>query len=429
MRLLTAAFTLALSAALALPALADAAVSSCPLFGAREAAAASNAAGNPIEAINALDCALNANFSDAEARAARLATALTTGRYGLAATDASTLRDLDASRFDTLTATTAAAVSANPNDLQARKLLGLLHWAGARDDLAIQDYEAILALQPADVFAYLFRGSSRLYLGDGITAAADFQQAVNLDTYNADVYSVIGSTYQQIGNIWDALMALDHAIALNPQDARSHYYRGMVLFSNRDISGARAEFTTAISNDPTYVKAYYDRARASYQLADTNGAMNDLNQALAINPNFDLALVFRGSLHEWAGETASATSDLYAYTRVLNTSPLNGGALSPDQPAAVNLDVRVIYRFTFDASAGETVRITASSAQQQTDPILVLLGPDGQTPLAASDDVAPMVYDAVIDHVVLAQAGTYTVLVTHSDTNCRGPVVVTLNVR
>lgn len=429
MRFLTTAFTVALSAALALPALADTAASSCPLFGAREAAAASNAAGDHIEALNALNCALNANFSDVDARAARLTTALTVGRYGLAATDASTLRDLDAARFDALTAATAVSANANPGDLQTRKLLGLLHWAGANDDLAIQDYQAILSLQSGDVFAYLFRGSSRLYMGDSITAAADFQQAVNLDTHNADVYSVIGSTYQQIGNIYDALMALDRAIALNPQDARSHYYRGMVLFSNRDIYGARAEFTTALSNDPTYVKAYYDRARASYQLADANGAMNDLNQALAINPNFDLALVFRGSLHEWAGESASATSDLYAYTRTINANPLNGGALISDQPAAVTLDVRVLYRFTFEASAGETVRLTASSAQQQTDPILVLLGPDGQTPLAASDDTAPTIHDAVIDNIVLAQSGTYTVLMTHSDSNCRGPVVVTLNVR
>jgi tetratricopeptide (TPR) repeat protein len=429
MRSFSLLLTVVLSALLALPAAADTALSSCPLFGAREAAAASNAAGNPAAALDALNCALNADFRDSDARADRLATALTMGRYGMAATDASTLRDLDTGRFQSLLAASAAAANANPADVQALKLVALLYWANANDDLALTAYQAILALQPSDVFAYLFRGSSRLYMGDDIYASADFQQAVNLDTHNADVYSIIGSTYQQVGNIYDALMALDRALALNPQDARSHYYRGMVLFSNRDVHGAQAEFSLALSCDPAYINAYYDRARASYQLSDTQGAMNDLDLALALNPEFELALVFRGALHEWAGQHANAASDLYAYTVALEASQLPGGALSPNVPATVALDSRVLYRFTFDGRAGETARITVSSAQQQADPIAVLLGPDGQTPLAASDDVAPTVHDAVIDQVVLPETGTYTVLVTHSDTNLRGPVVVTLNVR
>ncbi|HYO89618.1 MAG TPA: tetratricopeptide repeat protein [Candidatus Limnocylindrales bacterium] len=429
MRLLSLPLTFALSVAVALPVLADPPSSSCPLTGAREAAAASRAIGNDAAAIDALNCALNANFHDADARADRLVIALGAGRYGLAASDASTLRNNDRARFDTLVTTTEALSSSNPYDLDTLKLLGLLHWADARDDLALNDYQAILASQPSDVFAFLFRGSSRLYMGDDIHASADFQQAVNLDTNNPDVYSIIGSTYQQIGNIFDALMALDRAIALNPQDARSHYYRGMVLFSNRDVQGAQSEFTLALSCDPAYVDAYYDRARASYQLANSNAAISDLDQALAINPEFDLALVFRGALHEWAGETSSATSDLYAYTVAMDASHLNGGALSPNVPATVSLDTRIVYRFTFEASAGETVQLTATSAQQQADPVLVLLGPDGQTPLSASDDVTPNVHDAVITNVVLPQTGTYTVLVTHSDSNVRGPVIVTLSVR
>ncbi len=429
MRLVSAVLAALVSIVIALPALADETASSCPLSGARQAAAANRAVGNDAGAIDVLNCALNADFRDADARADRMTTALHAGRYGLAASDASALRDIDRTHFDALTATTTASAMANPGDLDARALLGLLHWADARDDLALGDYQAILAVQPTHVFAVLFRGSSRLYLGDTVTSSADFQQAVNLDTNNPDVYSVIGSTYQQVGNIYDALIALDRAISLNPQDARSHYYRGMVLFSNMDVHGARGEFTLALSCDPTYVNAYYDRARASYQLANSSSAIDDLDQALAINPEFDLALVFRGALYEWAGQPANASFDFYAYIVALEPSLYDGGALNPNTPATVSLDARVLYRFTFEGTAGQTVQIAAASAQQQADPVLVLLGPDGRTPLAGSDDVSPNVHDAVISGVTLPQSGVYTVLVTHSDVNVNGPVVVTLDIR
>ena len=398
----------------------------CPLSGVREKPVETLAPAEKTALIGELNCAIAANYSDADARADRLVTALSANAYGTAASDASTLLKLDPARFDALTTATATQSNANPGDVGARSLLGLLHWAAARDDLAMLDYQAILTVQPSDVFAFLFRGSSRLYTGDEFAALADFQQAVNLDPNNPHIYSVIGSTQQQMGNPIDALIALDYAIRLDPADARSHYFRGMALLDHQDIQGAFGEFSLAIQYDPAYVDAWYDRARVDVLLQDTADAMADLDQALAIHPEFDLALVFRGALHEWAGDQTQATSDFFAYTSALDATVQSGGALNPNTPETINLDTRVLYTFTFEGSAGDTVQLAAQSAQDQVDPVLVLLGPDGQTPLGGSDDVTPNVSDAIISNVLPA-SGEYTVLVTHSDNNTTGPVVVTLS--
>ena len=57
---------------------------------------------------------------------------------------------------------------------------------------------------------------------------------------------------------------------------------------------------------------------------------------------------------------------------------------------------------------------------------MVVLGPDGLTPVAGSDDAAPNMTGALISNLALPASGLYTVLVTHSDSNTSGPVVITL---
>jgi tetratricopeptide (TPR) repeat protein len=423
--ILTTLFT---ALVIALPvSVATAGPTTCPLSGVRGKAVETLAPAEKTALISELDCALASNYTDLEAREDRLETALSAGQYGTAASDASTLRKLDPARFDALAQNVSLNASTNPGNPQVLALAGLLHWAAARDDLALMDYQAILAVQPNSVFALLFRGSSYLYLGDDIHALADFQQAVNLDPNNPHVYSIIGSTHQQVGSVMDALMALDYAIRLNPADARSHYFRGMALLDNQDLNGAHSEFTLAVQYDPTYADAWYDRARVDVMLSANANALADLDQALAIHPEFDLALVFRGALHEWAGDSAQATSDFFAYTSALDADVMNAGALSLNAPQTVNLDTRILYTFTFEGSAGDLVQLAAQSAQDQVDPVLVLLGPDGQTPVAGSDDASPTASDALIHNVALPASGMYTVLVTHSDNNTTGPVVVTLS--
>lgn len=423
-------FSILLTAILALliahSASVNASAATCPQSGVRGKAVELLAPAETTALLRELDCALAANFADTDAREDRIFAALSAGHYGTAASDASTLRDQDRAHFDRMTSSAVAEASAAPSDVNDQSLLALLHWADARDDLALVDYQAILALQPSNVFAFLFRGSSRLYMGEDITAQADFQQAVNLDPNNPHVYSIIGSTQQQVGNVFDALIALDYAIRLNPNDARSHYFRGMALFDNQDLHNAYTEFTLAIDSDPGYVNAWYDRARVDALLADRSSAMADLNQALAINPDFDLALVFRGALHEWAGDRAQATADFFAYTNTLDATVLNAGQLVPNAPATITLDTRVLYTFTFAGNAGQTVQLTAQSPVEQADPVLVLIGPDGQTPVAGSDDAAPNSTGSLISNLSLPATGEYTILVTHSDSNTSGLVVVTL---
>ncbi len=411
---------------IAFPVVANASAANCAANGVYLTVGDRLASDSAAAVFDSTSCAVRVNYANAEAHEDRLQAALQLGHYGTAASDASALRELDQARFETLV--NEATASANSShDTYALSLLGLLQWADARDTQALSTFEAILSQQPAHVFATLFRGSSRLYTGDDITSLADFQQAVNLDPGNADVYSIIGSTHQQVGNVFDALMALDRAIALNPQDARSHYFRGMALLDNQDLTGARAEFTAAVTHDPSYLDAWYDRARVNYLLMDQSSAIEDLNQALAISPDYDLALVFRGALYEWSGQRELAASDFFAYTRAAAPAVLSSGSLSANTPATVNLNTGLLYSFTFEGSAGELVQLTAASAQAQADPLMIVLGPDGLTPVAGSDDAAPTLPDALIAGLTLPQSGTYTVLVTQSDSAQTGQVVVTLS--
>ena len=348
------------------------------------------------------------------------------GNYGTAASLMNVLRKLHPEWLDEQISAMEAGVTPDSTNLNDLRILALAYWADARDALAFPMYESILALDPQNVFAFLFRGSSRTYSGDGMTASADFQQAVNLDGENSDVYSVIGSTQQQMGNFYDALIALDHAVQLDPTDARSHYYRGMALLDNGQPDAAKEEFDLALQYNPAYADAYYDLARAEVDLEDAAEAEEDLNTALILNPSFELALSFRGAMNEWAGERAAAAQDYFEYMASIEPTVVDGGELVMDTPAAVTIVPATVVGWRLNREAGDHVALSAVSPTGSANPVLVLLRPD-LTVLDASSEPTPTDKNARIQNIELPESGTYVVLVALADAVQPAPITVTVS--
>jgi tetratricopeptide (TPR) repeat protein len=361
-----------------------------------------------------------------EAVGERLALLLEEGQYGTAASLINVLRKVQRDWFDAELNVLVERVAAEPDDVSAMKLLALFYWADARDNLAAPLYETILALEPDSVFAFLFRGSSRLYSGDGMMGSADFQQAVNLEPENAAVYSIIGSTHQQMGNFFDALIALDRAVQLDPTDGRSRYYRGMALLDDQQFEEAEEEFALALEYNPSNADAYYDLARADVALNADADALARLNTALALNPSFDLALSFRGAMHEWAGERQAAALDYLAYLISIQSIAIDEGTLTKESPATVTVDPGTLHGWRYEGEAGETLALSAVSPDGSANPILVLLDPVTLSPLDASSEPTRSDKNALIPNVTLPASGTYFILVALADAVASAPITVTV---
>jgi tetratricopeptide (TPR) repeat protein len=400
----------------------------CPADAAAQAVAR-YAAADYAGAVALFTCAIDAASPaapDFDAVTGRMQAALFAGRFNQAVADANLIKDTDRARFDALFATYDTNAQFSPTR-ESLMLRALLLWVDARDDEAIADYDAILALDPGNAFAYLFRGSSLQYLGDRLQPPDDFADAIAAAPGNADVYALIGSTYTQTGDYSAALSYLAQAIALDPGHSRSYYFRGLTYLETREFKLAEEDFTRAIELDPNFSEPYYDRGRVFAQQGDFEQAVLDFSRVIGINAQFRLAYLSRGVSLAQLGRASEAVADLARYAALNQLRVEEGGALLSDLPALAQMGDGLVVRYTLAATQGQTLTVRASSPNNRVDPLLVLLDSAG-TPVAANDDEVLGQFVSVITHTAAA-TDTYTVLLTHSDGGFRGPVDLVASVR
>lgn len=369
-------------------------------------------AGNYDAAYDAFSCTLIIDGQRYDALLGRMEAELLAGDFGQAANDANRLKDRSPETFNNALSQYTAAISQNPNNLTARMSHLLLLWAAADDHAVIQAAEQLIAIDPHNALAYLMRGSSNQYLGDRITPAADFQMALNVGGENPDVYSIIGSTYAQTQDINNAYMALDRALLLDPNHARSYYFRGLTYMNDNNLNAAVRDFSTAIAFDPTYYDAFFDRGQAYALQNNYDAAVQDFSAALAQFPNFKLAYIRRGVVQEWDGNIADALGDYVQYIQ-LNTRQFLPPQVAQNGSSEVNLQPYATAQLQITLNAGQTLSVTTASSG--VDAMIVVIAPDGATPLAGSDDPAPGQRTPVIQGWQAPAQGVYTLYVTSSD--------------
>jgi tetratricopeptide (TPR) repeat protein len=139
------------------------------------------------------------------------------------------------------------------------------------DPAQVQDFRqqsAAIARNPGDVAALNRRASVAMeFSRKGLyrsfwqwLAAKDLEQVVKLDPGNFVAWHNYGDLNYRSGDYWmtndhsnaeRAVMAFNHAIALNPRSARSYMGRGWAYQRMNDSAHANADFQTALQLDPS----------------------------------------------------------------------------------------------------------------------------------------------------------------------------------
>ena len=129
-----------------------------------------------------------------------------------------------------------------------------------------------------------------------------------------------GKLEEQQGRGEGALKCYDEAIALMPELAHAHFYRGTLLLENGDASGALSAFQEAIKLQPNSKSAYYNMGHAHFQMKAFDKSIVAYEQALGIDPEFAVAHVALGLSFEEIDQTEHAVS---CYNKALEHSPNN----------------------------------------------------------------------------------------------------------
>jgi tetratricopeptide (TPR) repeat protein len=187
------------------------------------------------------------------------------------------------------------AAAENPHDLaEAYHNRGNANRSKQFLDLALQDYNNAIRLNPAFAGAFGDRGVVLVLLGRFAEAIPDFTQAIERDPANVDAIFDRGIAYEVMGLADLAIEDFSAAIALGPRDARRLERRGTVYFRNKNYDKALADYDEAVMLDPQYAPALYGRGIVKRIQGDAAGGTSDVANAKRLQPNVDKEMALAG---------------------------------------------------------------------------------------------------------------------------------------
>ncbi len=273
------------------------------------------------------------NAADAERRAAACSAAiqshgLTPGELALARLNRGAARmamgdKVMASRdyMDALQHYDSMIDPANPHALALYRRGTALEALG-QTDRALSDYNQAIKLDPREPLAFFGRGvllatRKRAY----VRAIADFDKVLALQPDNVAALMFRGDAYGQMGEFGRSLADLDRAIALAPDDARAYVFRGLANGRRGKDQLALDDYASALERDPRNVDALVNRAAIRSAAGKNDQAIRDLDAALAIRPDNPLALYNRGYARFIKRDYDQAIAD---YSAAISLDPTMG---------------------------------------------------------------------------------------------------------
>lgn len=146
---------------------------------------------------------------------------------------------------------------------------------------------------------YNYRGLTKEKLKDFLSAITDYDRAIELNASFSEVYFNRGYAKYNVRNFRGAIADYNLAIKLNSKDAHAYHARGNAYLRIGISEKAAADYNQAIDISQFYAQdpqIYFERANAKENLNDLKGAMLDYDQVLALNPHHVRAHYNRGMI-------------------------------------------------------------------------------------------------------------------------------------
>jgi tetratricopeptide (TPR) repeat protein len=161
-------------------------------------------------------------------------------------------------------------------------------------DLALQDYDEAIKLDPRFTDAIGDRGITLTVMGRYAQAIPDFTQVIALDPKSTYAMYDRGLAYESLGLDDLAIEDFSAAIAQEPRDAHRFERRGTVYFRKGDYDKALADYEHALVFDPQYAPALYGRGIIKRIRGDGAGGGADVANAKHFQVDIDRVMTLAG---------------------------------------------------------------------------------------------------------------------------------------
>jgi tetratricopeptide (TPR) repeat protein len=267
----------------------------------------------------------------------------------------------------------------------------------------------------SDVFE---RASAALSAGDYERAAFDYTLLILVNPTFSQGYYGRALSYASQGDFARALPDIERALATAPDsgDYRAGIYtlRAEIYREQENLPAAIADFGAIIALAPS-ADSYAQRALLQLGTGAFQASIDDLTEAIALADDAPLLYAYRAYARTQIADSDRTliAADWLQFVTLSETETRDYETFPPSQLQVVESGAGVIHRLPLMGEAGQMFSAAAGGAQgSQTDPLLILLAPDG-TPLIADDDTGGGTTALILGYI-LPETGEYTLIVSHS---------------
>lgn len=184
-------------------------------------------------------------------------------------------------------------------------------------DLAISDYNFVLAEQPDNQSAKAGRALCYMKGGNYEAAIRDCNEVIALDPKKPSPYLMRALAYAHQGDLQKAEADCAKAAEITgPGDPKVHGTLGYLAFKKGDFAKAVDEYSLAISADSKVGDFHAGRAECYRRLGKKDDAIADSTQALFWNPHNISVLVMRAQCQYEKGNRREALDDLQKAAKI-----------------------------------------------------------------------------------------------------------------
>jgi predicted O-linked N-acetylglucosamine transferase (SPINDLY family) len=187
----------------------------------------------------------------------------------------------------------AAVLKANPRNVDALYLCGVLCTEGGAVDEGIDLLRRALAVDPANAAAHGALAGALLGKGNALQRAQApaesvecYREAIRRQPVFPEAFSNLSAALRSLRRLEEALASASQALAQRPAYAQALNNRGLILLDGKHGAAAVADFRGALALNPTFAEAWHNLGTALLQLKNYAEARNAFEQLAQIAPQF-----------------------------------------------------------------------------------------------------------------------------------------------
>lgn len=197
------------------------------------------------------------------------------------------------------------ALSINPKNTDAHRILGLALFGKGEYDRAITYLSEVVRTEPQNAEIYSQLGTVLVAKGMLTEAQDVLSKAIRIDPSLPDAHYNMGVAMFRQGKVDEAVKYWQKTLQLKPTDPDAHYNLALVKLSRQDFVEAIKHFYKVVQYNPEHADAHYRLGMALVHQKNIEEATAHLSEAVRLDPengdfhyNLAIALASQGKTDE-----------------------------------------------------------------------------------------------------------------------------------